>query len=58
MNVTSITIGNNGIITITYPAIAGNGTIILTPTLTANGEITWNCMGGTLISRYRSTSSR
>ena len=58
-NVTSIVIGANGVITITYPAIAGGGTLLLTPTLTANGDVTWSCVtGGTLLTKYRPASCR
>lgn len=52
-NVASIAIGANGVITVTYTAAAGGGTIILTPTLTANGDLTWNCTGGTELAKYR-----
>lgn len=57
-NVSSITIGANGVITITYPQIAGSGTIIMTPTLNGNGDITWDCRGGTLVTKYRPASCR
>lgn len=57
-NVTSIAVGANGIITITYTAAAGGGTIIMTPTLQANGDVTWVCTGGTLLSKYRPASCR
>lgn len=57
-NVSGITIGANGIITITYTAAAGGGTIIMTPTLTANGDVTWDCTGGTLLDKYRPASCR
>ena len=36
------------IITITYTAAAGNGTIIMAPTLTANGDGALACTGGKL----------
>ncbi|MDW9180297.1 pilin [Legionella pneumophila] len=53
-NVASIAIGNQGIITITYTANAGNGTITMVPTIDATNRIlTWDCTGGTLISKYR-----
>ncbi|MCO5101281.1 MAG: pilin [Burkholderiaceae bacterium] len=52
-NVNSLAVSATGVITITYPARAGNGTLILTPyyganTLLANGTIPtdaikWNC---------------
>lgn len=57
-NVTSIAIAANGVITITYTAAAGGGTIIMTPTLQANGDVTWTCTGGTLLAKYRPASCR
>jgi type IV pilus assembly protein PilA len=57
-NVTSIVVGANGVITITYTAAAGGGTIIMTPTLTANGDVTWDCTTGTLLPKYRPASCR
>lgn len=58
VNVTSLTVGANGVITITYTALAGGGTIIFTPTLTANNDITWDCTGGTLAQQYRPEKCR
>jgi type IV pilus assembly protein PilA len=57
----------NGVITVTYTAAAGNGTMILTPT--SNGaalvsgtppasSITWDCKGGTLVAKYRPANCR
>lgn len=57
-NVTSIAIGAAGVITITYTAAAGGGTVIMTPTLQANGDVTWDCTGGTLLPKYRPASCR
>lgn len=57
-NVASIAVGANGVITITYTAAAGGGTLLLTPTLQASGEITWDCSGGTTLSSYRPASCR
>ena len=58
-NVTSIAIADTtGAITITYTAAAGNGTIIMAPTLTANGDVTWACTGGTLDDSYRPSNCR
>jgi type IV pilus assembly protein PilA len=58
-NVTSIAIADaTGAITITYTAAAGNGTIILAPTLQANGDVTWTCTGGTLLDKYRPANCR
>jgi len=57
-NVASIVIAANGVITITYTAQAGGGTIIMQPTLQANGDLTWICTGGTLLPKYRPASCR
>lgn len=58
-NVASIAIADNtGEITITYTAAAGGGTILLTPTLQANGDVTWVCTGGTLLPKYRPANCR
>lgn len=57
-NVASIVVGANGLITITYTAAAGGGTIIMTPTLTANGDVTWDCTQGTELPKYRPASCR
>jgi len=58
-NVTSVAIGANGVITITYTAAAGGGTLLMTPTLTANGDITWDCAtGGSLLAKYRPAACR
>jgi type IV pilus assembly protein PilA len=66
-NVTSVGVGADGQITITYTAAAGNGTILMTPTsggaaLTAGAvaanAITWTCTGGTLAARYRPANCR
>lgn len=57
-NVTSIAVAAAGVITITYTAAAGGGTIVMTPTLQANGDVTWDCTGGTLLDKYRPASCR
>lgn len=57
-NVSNITIGPAGVITITYQAIVGGGTLMLEPTLTANGDITWDCTQGTLTPIYRPATCR
>jgi len=58
-NVTSIVItAATGAIVITYTAAAGNGTIIMVPTLQANGDVTWTCTTGTLLPKYRPASCR
>jgi len=59
VNVASIVVGANGVITITYaPAAGGPADIIMTPTLTANGDVTWDCTLGTLLPKYRPASCR
>ncbi|CEG57520.1 pilin [Legionella fallonii] len=59
-NVASIAISNDGlaVITITYSAAAGGGTITLTPTLTTNGDVTWVCKVGTELPKYAPASCR
>lgn len=57
-NVNSIAIGSHGVITITYSPLASGGTVILNPKFTANGDVTWDCMGGTVLPKYRPASCR
>lgn len=57
-NVESITIGANGVITITYTILAGGGTIILSPILLGNGAVGWDCKGGTVIADHRPANCR
>mgnify|MGYP000222917062 CR=1 FL=1 len=59
-NVTSVAIAGDGTaeITITYTAAAGDGTMIMAPTLTANGDVTWTCTGGTLADSFRPSNCR
>ena len=58
-NVTSVAVADaTGQITITYTAAAGGGTIIMAPTLTANGDVTWTCNGGTLAAGFRPSNCR
>ncbi|MBA2709217.1 MAG: pilin [Tatlockia sp.] len=52
-NVKSLTIGSQGVITISYTDPAGKGTLNLVPTLHESGELTWACNGGTLEKKYR-----
>jgi len=52
-DVDSIVIGPQGVITITYSARIGGGTIIFTPTFQSGTDIIWSCRGGTLQSSYR-----
>ena len=61
-NVSSVAVGTNGVITVTFsgtPAIAGS-TLILTPT-TAGGGVKWSCTSttaGTIDGKYRPSSCR
>lgn len=58
-NVSSIAISDKTAnVIISYTAKAGNGTLILVPTLHAQGEITWTCTQGTLALKYRPSSCR
>ncbi len=66
-NVTSVVASAAGVITITYTAAAGNGTIEITPksagaALVAGkaptSEIQWDCTGGTLDDKYRPSNCR
>ena len=67
-NVQSVAVSDAGVITITYTAAAGNGTIIMTPSdsvaaitntaVVPSGAITWSCTGGTLAAKYRPANCR
>ena len=67
-NVTSLAVaGATGVITITYTAAAGGGTIIITPSDSVgalasgaipDGSITWDCTGGSLDAKYRPSNCR
>jgi type IV pilus assembly protein PilA len=67
-NVTSVAVAAaTGVITITYTAKAGNGTMTLVPTAggaaLASGTvptdaIAWDCTGGTLADKYRPSNCR
>lgn len=58
-NVAAIKIADHtGAIVITYTPLAGNGTLILTPTLQPNGDLIWSCKEGTLPLKYRPANCR
>ena len=71
-NVTSIGIDQGtGLVTITYTATAGNGTIVLTPTSSGalaglassstvpqGGSVSWSCTAGTLVPKFRPAQCR
>jgi len=59
-NVASVTVGNNGIITIAYSNdsnIAGSD-IIMTPNTSSGGSVQWDCTGGSVDNRYRPANCR
>ncbi len=56
--VTSVAVGANGAITITYNGkVASGATLILTPT-DSGGAIKWTCTGGTVDDKYRPANCR
>ncbi len=67
-SVTSVGIAaGTGVITITYTAAAGGGTITMVPTSNGAalappappaGSIDWDCTGGTLLDQYRPSNCR
>ncbi|MEA3277591.1 MAG: pilin [Pseudomonadota bacterium] len=66
-NVTSVAVGADGTITITYTAAAGGGTVTLVPTEGGNAlvagtlpadAIDWDCTGGTLAAKFRPAQCR
>jgi len=53
-NVDNISISSGtGVITISYTAQAGGGTLILTPEVKDDGQITWDCQQGTLPEKFK-----
>jgi type IV pilus assembly protein PilA len=60
-NVSSVTVGAAGIITVAYTGLPADGpatgTVILTPTANS-GSTSWSCTGGTVISKYRPAQCR
>lgn len=58
-NVSSVTIADNtGEVIIAYTPVAGDGTLIFTPSFQSHGEITWTCKTGTLLTKYRPVNCR
>jgi type IV pilus assembly protein PilA len=63
-SVSSVAIADDGLVTITYTAQAGGGTLLLTPAppLTAgvlpSGTLSWICGGGTLYTAHRPPTCR
>ena len=56
--VKSISIHTSGVIHINFTPVAGGGTLMITPTLHADGNITWDCKDGSLTSKYRPANCR
>jgi prepilin-type N-terminal cleavage/methylation domain-containing protein len=53
-NVASIEIAaNNGQVIINYTEKAGNGSLIFSPMVSEDGQITWDCKAGSLAMQYR-----
>lgn len=63
-NVDQVSVGANGVITITYSDVAGGPlvgkTLVLTPTMAnTDGSVTWNCVtGSTVDNKYRPSACR
>jgi len=68
-NVTSLAANSgSGVITITYTAAAGNGTLIMIPTsagaalsatqIPSGGSINWSCSSGSTSVKYRPSACR
>lgn len=58
-NVHSVSIADGtGAITIEYTKAAGDGTIVLVPTIEQQGEIKWACIAGSLPHKYRPADCR
>jgi type IV pilus assembly protein PilA len=57
-NVETITIGPQGVIAIVYTKAAGEGSLLIKPTLTSTGDVTWSCYEGSLSEKYRPAACR
>jgi type IV pilus assembly protein PilA len=57
-NVASVAVAAGGVITITYTAAAGGGTIILNPTYSDTDGVSWTCNTGNELPKYRPASCR
>jgi len=63
-NVAGVAIAADGVITVTYTARAGGGTIVMQPNpvlvlgTPPNDRIRWECTGGTLEQKYRPSECR
>ena len=52
-----VSVGDKGVITITFAEICDNHTLFFTPSIHGEG-VSWDCRGGTLPSKYRWRSCR
>lgn len=52
-NVGHISIGQSGVVAITYTEQAGGGTLLFTPSIKSAGQLSWCCDGGTVPEKYR-----
>lgn len=53
-NISQISIASGtGIITIEYTPQAGGGSIMLTPSVQADGQLSWDCQRGTLPEKFK-----
>jgi type IV pilus assembly protein PilA len=58
--VNSVSVGTNGVVTITYNTkVQSNLTVIMTPTLpTGGGSTQWTCTQGTVLDKWRPSNCR
>lgn len=56
--VTSVSVGNSGVVTVTYNALVNNGSTLELIPSSSGGGISWTCTTGSLASNLRPTSCR
>lgn len=56
--VTKVTVGTNGLITITFNDKVENGKTLLLSPATGAGSVTWKCKGGDVNVKYRPSNCR
>ncbi len=58
--VTSVSVGANGIITITYndKVATGTPTIFMSPNTASGGSVVWTCTGGNVDNKFRPANCR
>jgi type IV pilus assembly protein PilA len=53
-NIENISIASGtGVITIAYTTQAGGGTLVLTPAVKSDGQLTWDCQQGSLPDKFK-----